>query len=177
MLSLRIKEAALQSLQALYPEHTFTLEQINVNETKAEFKGDYTIVLFPFVKMLRCKPDEIGQKLGQHLIEQQGSLFTEFQLLSGFLNLSVRDSFFIDLLQGNWHNTSFGSSAVQGKKIMIEYSSPNTNKPLHFGHLRNIFLGYALSNILKESGNDVVKANLINDRGIHICKSMVAWQR
>lgn len=177
MLSLRIKEAALQSLQALYPEHTFTLEQINVNETKVEFKGDYTIVLFPFVKLLRCKPDELGQQLGQHLIEQQASLFTDFQLVSGFLNLSVRDSFFIDLLQANWHNVSFGTSAVQHKKVMIEYSSPNTNKPLHFGHLRNIFLGYALSNILKESGNDVVKANLINDRGIHICKSMVAWQR
>ena len=177
MLSLKIKEAALQSLQQLYPEHTFTIDQINVNETKSEFKGDYTIVLFPFVKMLRCKPDEIGQKLGQHLVENQASLFTEFQLLSGFLNLSVRDSFFIALLQQNWHNVSFGTSALQHKKVMIEYSSPNTNKPLHFGHLRNIFLGYALSNILKEAGKDVVKANLINDRGIHICKSMVAWQR
>ena len=177
MLSLKIKEAALQSLQQLYPEHTFTIDQISVNETKSEFKGDYTIVLFPFVKMLRCKPDEIGQKLGQHLIENQASLFTEFQLLSGFLNLSVRDSFFIALLQQNWHNVSFGTSALQHKKVMIEYSSPNTNKPLHFGHLRNIFLGYALSNILKEAGKDVVKANLINDRGIHICKSMVAWQR
>jgi arginyl-tRNA synthetase len=177
MLNQRIKEAALQSLRLLYPEHTFSIEQINVNETKSEFKGDYTIVLFPFVKLLRCKPDEIGQKLGEQLIEQHADLFTEFQLVSGFLNLSVRDSFFIALLQQNWHNISFGTSALQRKKVMIEYSSPNTNKPLHFGHLRNIFLGYALSNILKEAGSDVVKANLINDRGIHICKSMVAWQR
>lgn len=177
MLSLLIKEAALAALQHFYPEETFTIDSVNVNETKAEFKGDYTIVLFPFVKMLRCKPDELGQKLGGYLIQNKSQLFTDYQIVSGFLNLTVSDHFFTSLLQQNWHNADYGATKSTAKKIMVEYSSPNTNKPLHFGHLRNIFLGYALGNILKQNGNDVVKANLINDRGIHICKSMVAWQR
>lgn len=177
MLSHLIKEAALAALQHFYPDQTFSTDTINVNETKAEFIGDYTVVLFPFVKMLRCKPDELGNKLGEYLTTQQSDLFTHYQVVSGFLNLSISDNYFISILQKNWHNTHYGMGNVSGKKVMIEYSSPNTNKPLHFGHLRNIFLGYALSNILKDSGHDVVKANLINDRGIHICKSMVAWQR
>ena len=177
MLTQIIKEAAVAALQHFYPEQTFTTEAVNVNETKVEFSGDYTIVLFPFVKMLRCKPDELGKQLGEFLVQNQADLFTEYQVVSGFLNLTVSDNYFVNLLQQNWHNTEFGKGKITGKKVMVEYSSPNTNKPLHFGHLRNIFLGYALGNILKDTGNNVVKANLINDRGIHICKSMVAWKR
>jgi arginyl-tRNA synthetase len=177
MLTHLIKESAVAALQHFYPDQTFTADAVNVNETKVEFSGDYTIVLFPFVKMLRCKPDELGKQLGEFLVQNQSDLYTDYQVVSGFLNLSVNDNYFVQLLQQNWYNTSFGAGAVSGKKVMVEYSSPNTNKPLHFGHLRNIFLGYALGNILKDTGNTLVKANLINDRGIHICKSMVAWKR
>ncbi|MFA6151180.1 MAG: arginine--tRNA ligase [Chitinophagaceae bacterium] len=177
MITQLIKEAAVAALQHFYTEQEFTVDNVSVNETKPEFKGDYTVVLFPFVKMLRQKPDELGKQLGEYLIQNNPSLFTAYQIVSGFLNLTVSDDFFVSMLQENWHNEAFGTSKASAKKVMIEYSSPNTNKPLHFGHLRNIFLGYALGNILKQTGNNVVKANLINDRGIHICKSMVAWQR
>lgn len=177
MITQLIKEAAVAALQHFYTEQEFTVYNVSVNETKPEFKGDYTVVLFPFVKMLRQKPDELGKQLGEYLVQNNPSLFTAYQIVSGFLNLTVSDDFFVSMLQENWHNEAFGTSKTSAKKVMIEYSSPNTNKPLHFGHLRNIFLGYALGNILKQTGNDVVKANLINDRGIHICKSMVAWQR
>jgi arginyl-tRNA synthetase len=177
MLTQLIKEATRASLEHFYPQQTFSTDTINVNETKTEFIGDYTVVLFPFIKMLRCKPDDLGNQLGDYLIQNQADLFSSFQVVSGFLNLTIKDDYFTSLLQNNWYNINYGSQSKEGKKIMVEYSSPNTNKPLHFGHLRNIFLGSALSNILKDTGNDVVKANLINDRGIHICKSMVAWQR
>ena len=177
MLTHLIKESAVAALQHFYPEQTFTVDAVNVNETKVEFSGDYTIVLFPFVKMLRCKPDELGKQLGEFLVSKQADLFVGYQVVSGFLNLTISDHYFVDLLQKNWFNPEFGKGKITGKKVMVEYSSPNTNKPLHFGHLRNIFLGYALGNILKDTGNTLVKANLINDRGIHICKSMVAWKR
>lgn len=177
MLTQLIKESALAALQHCFPEQTFTIAQISVNETKAEFRGDYTVVLFPFVKLLRQKPDQLGAQLGEYLVAQHPELFTAHETVSGFLNLTVSDHFFTEILQHNWYNTQYGRFGSTGRRVMVEYSSPNTNKPLHFGHLRNIFLGYALGNILKESGNEVVKANLINDRGIHICKSMVAWQR
>lgn len=177
MLTHLIKESAVAALQHFYPEQTFTVDAVNVNETKVEFSGDYTIVLFPFVKMLRCKPDELGKQLGEFLVSKQADLFVGYQVVSGFLNLTISDHYFVDLLQKNWSNPEFGKGKITGKKVMVEYSSPNTNKPLHFGHLRNIFLGYALGNILKDTGNTLVKANLINDRGIHICKSMVAWKR
>jgi arginyl-tRNA synthetase len=176
MLTQQIKEAAVAALHYFYPNEAFTTDAVSVNETKAEFKGDYTVVLFPFVKMLRQKPDVLGAQIGGYMVENHSDLFTEYQVVSGFLNLTVKDAFFTAMLQQNWHNQSFGAEAGTGKRVMIEYSSPNTNKPLHFGHLRNIFLGYALGNILQQTGHDVVKANLINDRGIHICKSMVAWQ-
>ncbi|GAA4458691.1 arginine--tRNA ligase [Rurimicrobium arvi] len=176
MLTQQIKSAALEALQHFFPDQSFDLGLISVNETKSEFTGDYTVVLFPFVKMLRQKPDELGNTLGVWLTEQHPELFTAFQVVSGFLNLTVNDRFFLDMLSRNWNNQCYGTAAASGKKVMIEYSSPNTNKPLHFGHLRNNFLGYAVGNILKVNGDTVVKANLVNDRGIHICKSMVAWQ-
>lgn len=176
MLTQQIKQAAFEALQHFFPEQSLEIAQVSVNETKVEFQGDYTVVLFPFVKLLRQKPDELGAKLGAHLVASRPELFTAFQVVSGFLNLSVNDAFFLNMLRQNWNNHCFGTAAATGKKVMIEYSSPNTNKPLHFGHLRNNFLGYALGNILKVNGDTVIKANLVNDRGIHICKSMVAWK-
>lgn len=175
MLTQQIKQAALTALQQLFPDQIFDISQIGVNETKAEFEGDYTVVLFPFVKTLRQKPDELGNRLGAQLLSDHSDLFTAFQVVSGFLNLTVNDAFFVSMLRQNWNNQCFGTAAATGKTVMIEYSSPNTNKPLHFGHLRNNFLGYALGNVLKVNGDTVVKANLVNDRGIHICKSMIAW--
>lgn len=178
MLTQLIKKAAVASLQHFYPEHTFTEDSVSVNETKPEFEGNYTVVLFPFVKLLRQKPADLGIQLGTYLVNHNRDVFTAYQVVSGFLNLTINDHFFISMLGKQWHNTSFGTvDAATGKRVMIEYSSPNTNKPLHFGHLRNNFLGYAVANILKTTGNTVTKANLVNDRGIHICKSMVAWQR
>lgn len=172
----QIKQAAEQALKNLFPEADIQTSQITVNQTKPEFTGDYTVVLFPFVKLLRQKPDELGKQLGDYLVANN-ALFTSYDIVSGFLNLSVKDSFWAEFITKEYNNTSFGTKTKNNKKVMVEYSSPNTNKPLHFGHMRNIFLGYAMSNVLNANGYDVVKANLINDRGIHICKSMIAWMR
>lgn len=176
MISIKIKEAVYKAIQEFYPESNFNIEQISVHTTKPDFEGDYTVVLFPFVKQFKVKPDELGSKLGAFLIENNNNLFVQYQIISGFLNLTISQEYYMSLLQKEWNNNSWGIFPKNQKKVMIEYSSPNTNKPIHFGHLRNIFLGYAISNILKELGYEVIKANLINDRGIHICKSMVAWQ-
>lgn len=173
----QIKQITEQALKHLFPEADIQASMITVNQTKPEFTGDYTIVLFPFVKLLRQKPDELGRQLGDHLVTTHGNLFTSYDIVSGFLNLTVQDSFWAAFLTKEYNNTAFGEKPKNGKKVMVEYSSPNTNKPLHFGHLRNIFLGYAMADVLKANGYDVVKANLINDRGIHICKSMIAWMR
>ncbi|MBA3829550.1 MAG: arginine--tRNA ligase [Taibaiella sp.] len=172
----QIKLAAAEALQHLYPDMEMANAVITINQTKPEFTGDYTVVLFPFVKLLRQKPEAIGNKLGDYLIEKTG-LFSGYEIVSGFLNLTVRDSYWISFLLNHFNDTRFGEKRGTQRRVMVEYSSPNTNKPLHFGHLRNIFLGYAASGILKATGNQVIKANLINDRGIHICKSMIAWQR
>ncbi len=173
----QIKDIAFKALKNIFPEADIQASMITVNQTKPEFTGDYTVVLFPFVKLLRQKPDELGKQLGDYLVANHGDLFTSYAIVSGFLNLTVQDSYWASFLTKEYNNTSFGEKPKNGKKVMVEYSSPNTNKPLHFGHLRNIFLGYAMADVLKANGYDVIKANLINDRGIHICKSMIAWMR
>ena len=149
---------------------------ISVNQTKPEFKGDYTIVLFPFIKLLRQKPDAIGKQLGDILLEKSG-LFASYDIVSGFLNMTIKDTYWVSFLVNHFTDAHYGEKPKTDRRVMIEYSSPNTNKPLHFGHLRNNFLGSAVAEILKVTGNEVVKANLINDRGIHICKSMIAWMK
>lgn len=170
----KIKDAAYTALSALYPEVTFDKSIINVNETKPEFAGNYTIVLFPFVKLLRQKPDVLGNAIGEYLLSHS-DLFSRYDIVSGFLNMSLKDSVLYTHLLTHYHSSDFNKTYRANDKVMVEYSSPNTNKPLHFGHLRNIFLGAAVSEILRTDGKHVVKANLINDRGIHICKSMIAW--
>lgn len=172
----QIKIAAAQAMNHLFPEANVTDEAILVNETKPEFAGDYTVVLFPFVKSLRQNPAVLGKAVGDYLVENN-KLFTAHSTVAGFLNLTVSDDYFAQFLNNYYSQKDFGKKEANGKKVMIEYSSPNTNKPLHFGHLRNIFLGWSVSEILKANGYEVVKANLINDRGIHICKSMIAWMR
>lgn len=168
-----IKVHAAKVLNEIYKVE-FPIESVQVNDTKPEFVGDYTIVTFPFTKQTKQKPEEVAELLGAALVAKN-TIFASYNVIKGFLNLEIKDAYFNDFLEANYTNATFGLSASNGQKVMIEYSSPNTNKPLHFGHLRNIFLGYSLANILKETGYDVIKANLINDRGIHICKSMIAW--
>jgi arginyl-tRNA synthetase len=175
-LAAQIKVATENALTHLYPDAPIPANAVMVNETKPEFAGDYTIVLFPFVKLLRQNPVALGNELGKYLVENT-TLFTNYEVVSGFLNMTVKDSYWGDFLSKQFNNAHYGVLPNQDKTIMVEYSSPNTNKPLHFGHLRNIFLGFAVARVLEANGNKVIKANLINDRGIHICKSMLAWQR
>ncbi len=171
-----IQQRVLESLSLLF-DQTFTEKDFQVSETKPEFEGDYTIVLFSLVKSLKQSPDAIGNRLGEKLIADHPQLFTGFNIIKGFLNLSIADEFWTSLLEENYANADFGTAASTGKKVMVEYSSPNTNKPLHLGHLRNNFLGWSVAEIYKASGFEVIKSCIVNDRGIHICKSMIAWQK
>jgi arginyl-tRNA synthetase len=176
MLNNLIKEKAIEALNALF-QTTFTEKDFQVNTTKPEFKGDYTIVLFSLIKPLKLSPDALGNQLGEKLIEVNPDLFTSFNIIKGFLNLEINPAVLIGLLNKHYQDSCYGKASMNGKKVMVEYSSPNTNKPLHLGHLRNNFLGWSISEILKANGYDVIKSCIVNDRGIHICKSMIAWQR
>lgn len=149
---------------------------ITVNVTKPEFEGDYTIVLFALLKPLKKSPDALGNELGKYLVDHNPRIFESYNIIKGFLNLVVADDYWINFLSDNYTNASFGKQQVSHKKIMVEYSSPNTNKPLHLGHLRNIFLGWSAAELAKATGNNVIKSCIVNDRGIHICKSMIAWK-
>jgi len=150
---------------------------IQFQKTKKEFKGDSTLVLFPFLKLLGKSPAEIGQKIGEYL-QNDLQLITDFNVIAGFLNMSFTDDYWKEHLVKSFSDKSFGFATPNSKPaIMVEYSSPNTNKPLHLGHLRNNFLGYSVAEILKAAGHEVIKTQIINDRGIHICKSMLAWQK
>ncbi|MEI6086782.1 MAG: arginine--tRNA ligase, partial [Bacteroidota bacterium] len=172
----KIKDAAVRSIDTLYGV-SLNAEQIQVNATKPEFEGDYTVVLFAFVKQLKKSPDALGQELGEHIVAQNPTLFSGFNVIKGFLNLVISNQFWLDFIDGQKNNLQYGIQPSNGKKVMVEYSSPNTNKPLHLGHLRNNFLGWSIAEILKANGYDVAKTCIVNDRGVHICKSMIAWQR
>ncbi|MBL0358980.1 MAG: arginine--tRNA ligase [Chitinophagaceae bacterium] len=169
-----LQQSVIKSLAELYNQ-PFTEKDFQVNQTKPEFEGDYTIVMFSLVKSLKLSPDAIGTALGNHLVGNNPLLFTHYNIIKGFLNLSVADDFWMQLLQRNHNDVCYGKKPMNGKKVMVEYASPNTNKPLHLGHLRNIFLGWSTSEILKANGYEVIKSAIVNDRGIHICKSMIAW--
>lgn len=148
--------------------------KLEVQENKTEFEGDFTIVTFPLVKQLKKNPESIGVELGEALTEQT-ELFESFNVVKGFLNVKVKNQLFVD----NFRSVHNGFSTIDKKNatVMVEYSSPNTNKPLHLGHIRNNLLGFSVAQILKEAGYDVIKTQIINDRGIHICKSMLAWEK
>lgn len=147
--------------------------KLEVQENKTEFEGDFTIVTFPLVKQLKKNPESIGVELGEALTETD--LFESFNVVKGFLNVKVKNQLFVD----NFRSVTKNFSAIEKKNatVMVEYSSPNTNKPLHLGHIRNNLLGFSVAQILKEAGYDVIKTQIINDRGIHICKSMLAWEK
>ncbi|MES1215648.1 MAG: arginine--tRNA ligase, partial [Bacteroidota bacterium] len=171
----QIKSLAAKALKELYQYET-NPDDLTINITKPEFEGDYTIVLFSFVKQLKKSPEQLGNELGQYLVTNNATIFTGYNIIKGFLNLTVADDYWIGFLQSNYNEPKFGSKPSNGKKVMVEYSSPNTNKPLHLGHLRNNFLGWSVAEILKANGNEVVKTCIANDRGIHINKSIIAWQ-
>ena len=149
---------------------------ITVNVTKPEFEGDYTIVLFALLKPLKKSPDALGNELGKYLVDKNPGIFQSYNIIKGFLNLVIADNYWINFLSDNYSNAAFGKQQISHKKIMVEYSSPNTNKPLHLGHLRNIFLGWSAAELSKAIGNNVIKTCIVNDRGIHISKSMIAWK-
>ncbi len=171
----QIKAATLQVLSTNYqflPENGV----IPINETKPEFEGDYTVVLFSLVKPLKRSSEALGNELGQALVKAFPELIGGFNVIKGFLNLTIADSRWLSFLTENYDRPEFGRKVPNAQRVMIEYSSPNTNKPLHLGHLRNNFLGWSVAEICKANGYDVVKTCIANDRGIHICKSMVSWK-
>ncbi|WP_316825401.1 arginine--tRNA ligase [Pedobacter miscanthi] len=149
---------------------------INIQETRKEFEGQATIVVFPITKISKKSPEQTANEIGEYLVANVTDI-TKFNVVKGFLNLSIAESYFLKQFNEEILSPDFGVYAPTGKKVMVEYSSPNTNKPLHLGHVRNNLLGYSVSELLKAYGYDVVKVNLVNDRGIHICKSMLAWQK
>lgn len=176
-LEIKIAEITTEALKALY-NIDFNTTEIQLQKTKKEFEGDFTIVTFPFVKLARKSPEVIGNELGEYICKHE-SLIDKFNVIKGFLNISIDKSYWIQQLEIIEQNNTFGYQEVTENSplVMVEYSSPNTNKPLHLGHIRNNLLGYSLSEILKANGFKVVKTNIVNDRGIHICKSMLAWQK
>ncbi len=155
-----------------------SFDQLEFQTTRKEFEGDITLVLFPFLKEIKSNPVEIGTKIGTYLVENVTEV-EKFNVVSGFLNLVISDQYYLDFFNEIKSNAKFGFVApkMEENAIMVEYSSPNTNKPLHLGHVRNNLLGYAVAEIIKASGKKVYKTQIINDRGIHICKSMLAWQK
>ncbi len=174
----QIVKAVETAIEELYgqsaPQGSVTLQ-----ETREEFEGELTLVVFPFLRISRKKPEDTAQDLGQYLVAHLPAVVRGFNVVKGFLNLSIQPACWISLLQDIWQNPKYGFIAPTDASplVMIEYSSPNTNKPLHLGHVRNNLLGWALANIMEANGNRVVKTNIVNDRGIHICKSMLAWLR
>lgn len=170
-----LQKATVKALEELFSQQ-FTDAEFQVNITRPEFTGDYTVVLFSLLKKTGLSPDKLGNMLGEKLVQQNPDLFTSFNIIKGFLNLEVADRYWIEVLEKNYTNNCYGTLPANGKKVMVEYSSPNTNKPLHLGHLRNNFLGWSVAEILKANGYEVYKSCIVNDRGIHICKSMIAWQ-
>lgn len=171
-----IQSAVHQQIRTLY-QTDFPASSVLVNETKPEFEGDYTVVLFALVKPLKKSPEALGQELGAALVSAHPELFSSFNVIKGFLNLTIAEAWWLQFLDQHANNAGFGYHPANGQKVMVEYSSPNTNKPLHLGHLRNNFLGWSIAEIAKATGYDVVKTCIVNDRGVHICKSMLAWQR
>lgn len=166
-----------QALKALYSAET-EAENLKMETTKPDFTGDYTFVVFPFLRVSKKKPEETATDIGNYLKENCAEV-KDFNVIKGFLNLEIADNYWVNNFYTDIHPTeNFGKTdAGKGHKVMVEYSSPNTNKPLHLGHIRNNLLGYSVSQILAFNNYEVVKANLVNDRGIHICKSMLAWQK
>lgn len=173
----QITGAVIAGIKSLYGAEV-NPAQIQLQKTKKEFKGHLTLVVFPFLKISKKSPEQTAQEIGAYLQEHESAV-AEFNVIKGFLNLTVAPSCWVDLLNQINADAAYGIQPIKADAplVMIEYSSPNTNKPLHLGHVRNNLLGYSLAEIMKANGFQVVKTNIVNDRGIHICKSMLAWQK
>ena len=171
----QIEQAAMAAVKALYGQEV-PEKMVQLQKTRSEFEGSLTLVVFPFVKMARKSPEQTGQEIGQYLVDNCEAV-SKFNVVKGFLNLSIADAAWLNLLEDIDKDDHYGEKAADegSPLVMIEYSSPNTNKPLHLGHVRNNLLGWSLAQIMEANGNKVVKTNIVNDRGIHICKSMLAW--
>lgn len=172
-----IHQATIKALHELYnfiPDE----KQIQLQNTRKDFEGDITLVVFPFLRYSKKSPEKTGEEIGDYL-QHNVEVVESFNVIKGFLNLVIGKNYWINVLEKAFHDENFGitEETADSKLVMVEYSSPNTNKPLHLGHIRNNLLGYSISEILKANGNKVVKTNIVNDRGIHICKSMYAWQK
>ena len=172
----KLVASVVSGLKALYGQDV-PAAQVQLQKTKKEFEGHLTLVVFPFLRMSKKGPEQTAQEIGEYLLAHEPSLVAKFNVIKGFLNLTIASSAWIELLNDIQANPHYGLTEAtdQSQLVMIEYSSPNTNKPLHLGHVRNNLLGNALANIIAANGNRVVKTNIVNDRGIHICKSMLAW--
>ncbi|AXO80195.1 arginine--tRNA ligase [Olleya aquimaris] len=164
--------------QAVNTIYNANLETVEFQATRKEFAGDITVVVFPMLRVVKGNPVQIGQAIGEYLVQNVEQV-EAFNVVKGFLNLEISASYFVDFFNTIKQNVNYGfvDASAENKAVMVEYSSPNTNKPLHLGHIRNNLLGYSVSEILKASGKKVYKTQIINDRGIHICKSMLAWKR
>ena len=171
----QLNNAVIEAVKALYGQD-ITPEQVTLQKTKKEFEGHLTLVVFPFLRMSRKKPEDTATEIGQW-IQNHTELIASFNVVKGFLNLVIAPAQWVALLDDINANSNYGITKPNADSplVMIEYSSPNTNKPLHLGHVRNNLLGWALANVVEANGNRVVKTNIVNDRGIHICKSMLAW--
>ena len=172
-----ISKAAGEAVKALYGMEA-SEKMLQLQKTRSEFEGNLTLVVFPFVKVAKKSPEQTAQEIGEYLV-QNCSAIEKFNVVKGFLNLSIGDGAWVQLLEAIDKDDNFGmmQATDDSPLVMIEYSSPNTNKPLHLGHVRNNLLGWSLAQIMEANGNKVVKTNIVNDRGIHICKSMLAWQK
>jgi len=171
-LDITLRTEVQKAVSALFGQ---SIDQLQIQPTNVEFEGSHTLVCFPLTKISKKKPEETAQVVGEYL-QMHSGLVSKFNVVKGFLNLSISDAVWVKVFETIYSDASFGNAKPLGKEIMVEYSSPNTNKPLHLGHLRNNFLGYSVAEIYKALGYTVHKVQIINDRGIHICKSMAAWK-
>lgn len=171
-----LKPVVIKVLKELY-HINYDADSITLNITKPEFEGDYTLVLFSFVKELKKKPEELGNEIGAGMLAKSDGLITGYNVIKGFLNLTINENYWNQFLERNFNNSHLAIQKPNAEKVMVEYASPNTNKPLHLGHLRNIFLGWSIAKILEATGAAVQKTSISNNRGIHINKSMIAWQQ
>ena len=173
----KLAQSVAEAIKSLYGAE-FSAEKIQIQKTRKEFDGDFTVVVFPFLALSKKRPEETAQEIGEFIKANQ-PVVEDFNVVKGFLNLAISTNYWIELLEKIDSTEKWGTVAATDASplVMVEYSSPNTNKPLHLGHIRNNLLGYALSNIIAACGNKVIKTNIVNDRGIHICKSMLAWQK
>ena len=171
----KVTQKVVEALKECYNQE-IDINSIQIQKTRREFKGDVTVVVFPFLRFSRKSPEDTGNEIGEFLktnIEE----IVGYNVIKGFLNLEISECYWLSVLNSISESDKYGyiTDNPEAKKIMVEYSSPNTNKPLHLGHIRNNLLGYSVSELLKANGHEVIKVNLVNDRGIHICKSMLAW--